>query len=425
MEYTDRSFMEFVDGAPTAFHAVAAAGQILAEHGFEALDLGAHWELRRGGKYYVVSNDAYLCAFTLGAEMDPGQGCRIGVSHSDSPCFRIKHTPEVRAEGYLCLDTEAYGGIQLASFQDRPLSIAGRVVCRSEDPLHPDVRLMDCRRPVVLIANVAPHISAEQSKGERKVSRMYPILDVGGDESPNAFRRFIGAQIGVAPEDILDYELSVYNCAPCTTWGANETLVAAPRLDNLTSFYALLCAITDQGNPSGIQVAIAYDHEEIGNRSKCGANSNLTEHVLKRIYLGLGYDEETYMAAMHRSLIFSLDAAHAYHPLYGEHYDKNSHCVMGRGVCLKEASSQSFATDSVMSGIVEQLCRKENIPLQKYANHSDIRGGGTIGPVISALLGANTADLGVPMLSMHSAVESMALADEAALSRLMRAFYQA
>ena len=249
-------------------------------------------------------------------------------------------------------------------------------------------------------------------------------MSLADENTPdNFFRVFLGEKMGVAPEDILDFELYVYNCAPCASWGDRGQFIAAPRLDNLTSVYALISAITASDNKKGISAAIAYDHEEIGNRSKSGANSNITEYIFKRIYTSLGLTEEDYMMSMAKSMIFSLDAAHAYNPMYGERYDKNNRCFPGKGLCIKQSSYQSYATDSVMTGVVEQLCRKYNIPYQKFANHSDIRGGGTIGSVISAMLPAKAVDMGVPLLSMHSSTEMISPDDEAALAALLTAFY--
>lgn len=424
MEYNNQGFVEFMEKSSTPFHAVLASCQLLEKAGFKGLAVGEKWKLEKGGRYYVVSNDSYLCAFEIGQDFDPAHGCHIGAAHSDSPCFRIKPMPEMKIDKYLCLDTEVYGGAQLDSWHDRPLSIAGRVICRSDDVLHPNVHFVDLKRPVVMIADLAPHISDKSKTEARQASKMYPILGVDDGSAPeNFFRVFLGDEMGVAPEDILDYELYVYNCAACTPWGARGEFLASPRLDNLTSVYALVSAITASGNKKGISAAIAYDHEEIGNRSKSGANSNITEYIFKRIYKGLGYGDEEYMMAMSRSLIFSLDAAHSFNPMYGERYDKNNRCVLGQGLCIKQACSQSYATDSLMTGIVEQLCQKYDIPYQKFSNHSDIKGGGTIGSVISAMLPANAVDMGVPLLSMHSAMEMIGQKDEGSLIDLLTAFY--
>ncbi len=424
MSFDIERFKDFMNASTTPFQAVLNGKAILEQAGFRRLEVGERWELARGGRYFVVSNDSYLCAFEIGAQFEPTQGCHIGASHCDSPCFRIKAVPELKVDKYLCLDTEVYGGAKLESWHDRPLSIAGRVACRSQDVLHPEVRFIDLKRPVCMIADLAPHISDKSKVEAKQASKMYPIFGVSdGTEPENWFRVFLGKELGVAPEDILDYELYVYNCAPCADWGDKGEFLASPRLDNLTSVYALLAAITASRNEKGISAAIAYDHEEIGNRSKSGANSNITEYIFKRIYKALGYDEEQYMMAMPRSLIFSLDAAHSFNPMYGERYDKNNRCTLNMGLCIKQASTQSYATDSVMTGVVEQLCAKYDIPYQKFANHSDIRGGGTIGSVISAMLPVNAIDMGVPLLSMHSAMEMIGKKDEAALTALLTAFY--
>ncbi|MBQ1250513.1 MAG: M18 family aminopeptidase [Clostridia bacterium] len=424
MAYNNEGFKAFMQASTTPFHAVVNASALLEAAGFKKLSVTDKWTLEKGGRYYVVSNDSYLCAFQIGEQWEVSQGCHVGASHSDSPCFRIKPHAELKIDKYLCLDTEVYGGPRLETWLDRPLSIAGRVILKSDDVLHPTVRLYDAGRPVVMIADLAPHIS-DKSKVEAKVaSKMYPILGMAdGTESEHFFRDFLASELNVQWDDILDYELYVYNCAPVADWGQHGELLASPRLDNLTSVYALISAITGSDNKKGISAAIAYDHEEIGNRSKVGANSNITEYIFKRIYKGLGYGDEEYMMAMGSSLIFSLDAAHAYNPMHTGRYDANNHVVPNKGLAIKQACSQSYATDSLMTGIVEQLCMKYDIPYQKFSNHSDIRGGGTIGSVISAMLPANAIDMGVPLLSMHSALEMIGQEDEASLIKLLTAFY--
>ena len=424
MAYNNEGFKAFMQASTTPFHAVLNASAILEEAGFKKLCVTDKWSLEKSGRYYVVSNDSYLCAFQIGEQWEVSQGCHVGASHSDSPCFRIKPHAELKIDKYLCLDTEVYGGPRLETWLDRPLSIAGRVIVKSDDVLHPTVRLYDAGRPVVMIADLAPHIS-DKTKVEPKVaSKMYPILGMAdGTESEHFFRDFMANEMNVKAEDILDYELYVYNCAPCTVWGGKGEFLASPRFDNLSSVYALISAITASNNDKGISAAIAYDHEEIGNRSKVGANSNITEFIFKRIYNALSLTEEDYMMAMSRSLIFSLDAAHAYNPMYGARYDANNHCVPNKGLCIKQACSQSYATDSLMTGIVEQLCQKNGIKYQKFSNHSDIRGGGTIGSVISAMLPANAIDMGVPLLSMHSSMEMIGQEDENSLIALLTAFY--
>ena len=419
-----KAFFDFVETAVTPYHCVAEGKRLLEAEGFTALDAAEQWQLRAGGKYVVSFQDLCLFAFTVGDEWKCGSGYRMAAAHGDSPCFRVKAAPCKRHGNYLFLNTEAYGGAILSSWAERPLSIAGRVALRSEDPMQPKMALVDLRRPVAMIPDVAIHLMAENNEAKQKKSVKLPLLTVGcGEEMERAYlERCIAAELQVSEEDILDYELYVYHCAPCSVVGMEGDMVAAPRLDNLTSSYAVLRALADGTRHDGVNVGVIFDAEEVGSRTKGGALSSVTEMLMKKIYLALGLNEEQYLGEMMRGTLLSCDVAHAFHPLFASVYDEKCSCRPNGGVCIKQSASQSYATDSALTAMIRQLCESKGIPYQRFANNTDVRGGGTLANMAACVLGVKAADIGVALFAMHSAMEIMGAKDEEYFTDFLTAF---
>lgn len=415
-----------IQEATSPYHTVCAAGGRLAAAGFQSLCHGSAWELARGGKYYVKPYGSCLIAFTIGAQMEAADGFRIGAAHGDFPGFRVKPRPEMCRDGYVRLNVEGYGGVNHMSWLDRPLSLAGKVVLRSKNPFEPDVRLVDFKEPLLTIPNVAVHLQREMNKGVelKKQSHMLPLLGLSGEEaSEGMFLSLLADKLEASPEDILDYELNLYNAEPGSAVGVEGAFYQAPRLDNLTSVEALLTALAEGGRAKGINAVVVFDHEEVGSRTKQGAGSTLFSMILEKIYRSLGYTSGEYQDALAASFMMSVDVAHALHPAYESHYDPVNKNIMGRGFSIKQACSQSYATDSEAIAIVQQICDAQNIPCQRFLNHSDERGGGTLGSIAAALLPVRCVDIGVPVLAMHSARETMGAADLRALCEYLKCFY--
>ena len=426
MSRIDKLF-EFIENATSQFHTVQATKEQLVKHGFEELKLKEGWELQKGGKYLLEHHGSTLFAFTVGEEFEAQDGFRIAASHGDFPGFRIKANAEMEVGGYLQLNTEGYGGVMLASWLDRPLSVAGRVVLKSDDVFKPKVRLIDLKKPVLIIPNLAIHFNREMNKGVelRKQVEMLPIYGtVSGALSKDAFLTAIAEALNVKKEDVLDYELTIYNTDKASYVGLTDEFVSAPRLDNLTSTQALVEGITKSTRKNGLNMMIVFDHEEIGSRSKQGAASTLLATILEKIYVSLGMTKIDFTNALEDSLIISADVSHAYHPNYGAKYDLTNKHVLNKGLAIKEACSQSYASDSEAIAIVQQICEKEGIAYQKFVNHSDSTGGGTIGAISSAMLPVRTVDIGVPLLAMHSSRETMGVKDYESLVDFVTAYYR-
>lgn len=419
--------LNFIGKSTSAYHTVKTGKEELLAAGFEELALKNSWELRPGGKYVVEQYGSGLFAFTIGRQVKAEDGFRIGAAHGDFPGLHVKPNPEMFDDGYLRLNVEGYGGINLMSWLDRPLSAAGKVAIRSEDPFKPEVRLVDLEEPVLVIPNIAVHLDREMNKGMEltKQVKMLPIMGLADkkEDVKGFFERKLAEKLGVAAEDILDYELNIYNLDKGIVMGAGQEFISSPRLDNLTSVVALISGIEDSVRERGINVMVVFDHEEVGSRTKQGAGSTLLNLLLEKIYASLGFTELQYKSALMETLLMSVDVSHALHPAYESKYDPSNKNILNKGFSIKQACAQSYATDSEAIAIVQQICEKEQIPYQKFVNHSDQAGGSTLGSIASAMIPVRTVDLGVPLLAMHSSRELMGAKDQESLAAYLKAYY--
>ena len=410
------------------YHTAQAARQYLISNDFIDLSLEEPWQLENGQGYVLTPYDSMLVAFTVGDCSKLSKGIRLAAAHGDFPGFRIKPQPELKKDGYVRLNVEGYGGVNLMSWLDRPLSIAGRVALRSDDVWHPAMRLIDFHRPMLTIPNIAIHMERTMNQGLdlKKQSHMLPLLALDQQElSEHCFLELLAEELKVDVNDILDYELNVYNAEDASYLGLQAELLQAPRLDNLTSCTAILEGLTESllTKADGLKIGVIFDHEEIGSGTKQGAGSELLQMILRRIVTALGLSEEAFSCALASSMFLSVDVAHAYHPAYDKHYDPKHHCIPSKGFCIKQAASQTYATDSEAISIVQQICDLSGIPYQKYVNHADERGGSTLGSIASTFLPVRTVDIGVPILAMHSARETMGIADQDALTDFIKLYY--
>lgn len=411
----------------SAVMVVQEAARQLEEAGFEELDFAAGWGLTENGRYYVKHHDTALFAFTIGAKAEFRNAVRIGAAHTDFPCLRIKPNPDISAGGYGQVNVEVYGGAILNTWLDRPLSISGRVAVQSDDVLHPDMRYFSADRPLLVIPNLAIHMNREVNQGVElnKQTDMLPILGLLDEEEKDQklLMEFLAKELQTEPERILDYELWAYCDQKPQYIGLQEEFILSPRLDNLTSVQALLTGLISGKRESGLNVIALFDHEEVGSQTKQGAGSLLLLTLLEKINDSMKKTDEQTRESLYNAFFLSVDVAHGLHPNKMGKMDPTNKPVLGRGLCIKEAGSQSYATDCEAVAVVEQICRKYKVPYQKFVNRSDVRGGGTLGSIASSILPVRTVDIGVPVLAMHSAAETMGAADMKALTRLMTAYF--
>lgn len=424
-------FFEYIKKGTSPFHVVMESIKMLEKEGFQELELQKGWKVEKGGKYYVNHHGSTLFAFKVGENYVPGQQLRLAASHGDFPCLRIKTHPEMDEDGYRKLNVEVYGGAILNTWLDRPLSVAGRVALRSSDTFKPQMVYIDFEKPVMTIPNLAIHINRDVNKGVElnRQTDMLPVCAVELDEEQRKktkefFMEYLARELNVSQNDILDYELSIYNADASSFVGLDEQFISAPRLDNLTSSYALIQSMLTCERKCGINMAVIFDHEEIGSRTKQGAASVLLTWVLEKMYTSLGTDRTGFIESVSDSLFLSVDVSHGLHPNYASKNDVTNKPVLGQGICLKEACSQSYATDCEAVAIVQQLCEQAGADYQKAVNRSDGTGGSTLGAIAGAQLPVNIVDMGVPLLAMHSARELMGRDDQIAMQKLLDEFWR-
>ena len=416
----------FIKSAVSPFHTVEESAKLLKKAGFTELDPFGKWKLATGGKYYTIPFKTALFAFTVPAASKK-RGLHIAAAHTDFPCLHVKPVAELESRGYMRVNAEIYGGPILNTWLDRPLSLAGRVLLRSNDIYTPHEVLIDIKKPVLTIPNLAVHYNREVNEGV-KLSRQNDMLPVMGMIN-DAFNRdsyfidFIANEINEEKENILDFDLIVYNAEEPQFVGIKGEMLSSPRLDNITSCLALVEGIIDSEDDSGVNLIALFDNEEVGSQTKQGANSALLEKQLERIYDALGKKPSDLDEDIRKGFLLSVDVAHALHPAKAEKYDPVNNMRMGDGITLKLSANQRYTYDSVAVAAIQQLCDGKGIRYKKFVNNSDMPGGGTLGPIISSHLPMYTVDVGVPILAMHSAREVMGAADQEELVKLMKAFF--
>lgn len=411
----------------TAYNAAQAAAELLLEAGFRELSLGDDWCIYPDKEYFTKVFGTTVIAFRTGKNFGYQDVIKIAAAHTDHPCLAIKSGPGLNNK-YRRINVEIYGGAILNTWLDRPLGVAGMVALQSDDVLRPDMRVIDIHRPVLFIPNLAIHMNREVNKGVElnPQTQMAPVIAMledrlsGGDY----LMELVAQELGVAKEEIIDAQLYAYVLAEPVIAGAKGEFMMAPAIDNIASVSACLEAIISCKNEHNLNMIALFDHEEVGNRTKQGAGSNILQTVIRKIFLSVGRTEENIIESIHDGFLLSLDGAHALHPAYCEKADPVNEVLLNRGIVIKKAAKQSYCTDCESSAAVMQLCRKHNIPYQVFYNRSDSPGGSTLGCAAAAGLSMRAADVGIPMLAMHSAVETMGSADQDALVSLVKAFFE-
>lgn len=417
-----QDMLQFIEESPTSFHAVSNIAGRLKEYDFIELKEREHWNLKVGGKYYVTRNDSSIIAFFLPTNMV--KEFRITASHSDSPQFKLKEKPEIAVEdSYIKLNTERYGGMILSTWLDRPLSVAGRVIVEEAGELV--TKLVNIEKSILIIPNAAIHMNRDMNKGieYNPQTDMLPLY--GTITAKDTFLQQIADAAGVKAEEILGSDLFVYNCDKGTLLGINEEFLCAPRLDDLQCVYAALAGFLDvRATEDIVPVYAVFDHEEVGSRTKQGADSTFLSDVLERICESVGMKGQAYYQALAGSFMISADNAHALHPNYQEKADVTNRPVINGGIVIKYQGSQRYTTDAYSAAFVQRICKREGIPCQSYANRSDIAGGSTLGNISSAHVSIPSADIGIAQLAMHSACETAGVQDTLDMIRFMKAYYK-
>lgn len=421
MEQTlSRQLLDFLNNSPTCYHAVENLKTALLTQGYEQLWESRPWQLKVGGRYFVVRGDSSIIAFRVPRR--DLRGFMIAAGHSDSPTFRVREAAEVvSAGGCLRLSVEPYGGMVMRSWLDRPLSVAGRVMVREGGRIVP--RLVNVDRDLLVIPSVAIHMDREVNKGTALKANvdMLPLFAAGGE--PGAFRRLVAENAGTAEDDLLSTELFLYPRTKGTLAGAKEEFVASPRLDDLQCVFGCFQGFLAAEESASIPVLCVFNNEEVGSGTMQGADSTFLTDVLERIGGALGFDEERYRAALANSFLVSADNAHAIHPAHPEYADGQEFPVLNGGVVVKYNANQRYTTDAVSDAVFRQICREAEVPVQRYSNRADLPGGSTLGNISTAHLSVCSVDIGLPQLAMHAAYEVAGARDTDYLARAMTAYF--
>ncbi|NND81089.1 MAG: M18 family aminopeptidase [Gammaproteobacteria bacterium] len=388
--------LDFIARSPTPFHATANIVALLREHGFIHLVESEPWDCQTGNNYVVTRNDSSVIAFRLGDNIE--QGLRMVGAHTDSPCLRIKPSPELNVNGYWQLGVEVYGGVLLHPWMDRDLSIAGRVsgVNKEGELVN---QLVDFVRPIATIPNLAIHLDREANKNSTINPQLHLPLIVAQGEQPD-FKQLLLTLCDDDVERILDYELSAYDTQAPAQVGLNNEFICAARLDNLLSSYVGVRALLDSDSNNTLYVST--DHEEVGSASACGARGPFLKSVLQRITEDSGH----LTRVIDNSSLLSCDNAHGIHPNYADKHDQNHGPILNQGPVIKVNANQRYASNSIGSARFQQLCEQADVPVQHFVVRSDMGCGSTIGPITASELGVETLDIGAPQWAMHSIRET-------------------
>lgn len=414
----NQALLGFLDTSPTPFHAAQSLASRLQQAGFVEVDEKQRWDLTEGRGYYLLRNDSSILAWRQPESFDAG--LRLVGAHTDSPCLKVKPTPELHRQNYHQLGVEVYGGALLNPWFDRDLSLAGRVsyLDASVELQH---QLIDFKRALGTVPSLAIHLDREANSGRSINAQLHLPVLLGQGDTKLDLRAMLAEQLraeGTEVTEVLDYELSFYDTQPAALIGLQQEFLASARLDNLLSCFIGLQGLLD-AEQGQAQVLICTDHEEIGSQSACGAAGPMLEQWLERVMP----DNELRNRALAASMLISADNAHGVHPNYADKHDENHGPILNRGPVIKLNANQRYATNSETSAIFKQLAQQESVEVQAFVVRSDMGCGSTIGPITSAEVGVRTVDIGVPQFAMHSIRELAGVADAHALYRIIKRFY--
>ena len=414
MDKRTKALMAFLDASHSVYHAAAYLAEMLENAGYTRLSEGEKWELIPGGKYYLVRGGTAVMAFRIPAGKP--KGFLLSASHSDRPTFKIKENAE-SVGAYTRLATEKYGGMLIAPWLDRPLSIAGRVMVETENGV--ESRLVDLDRDLLLIPNVAIHMNRSANDGYKwnPAVDTFPLL--GGKDAKGKLHKLLEKAAG---GKILGHDLYLYVRQKAAVWGIDKEFISSAALDDLQCAWCCTQGFLQAKESRSIPVLCVFDSEEVGSSSVQGAASNLLESALNRICAALELAPEQMLS---QSFMISADNAHALHPNHPEYADPANAPVVNNGIVLKFNANQRYCTDGVSAAVFRKVCATANVPVQTYCNRADLPGGSTLGNISLAHVSVPTADIGLAQLAMHSCYETAGVKDMLYLEDAMRCYYSA
>ena len=421
-KYTDcsKKLLKFIEESPTCFHAVANLADILRKEGFKELKETEKYKLAKGGKYFVTRNDSSILAFVVPAKA--AEGYHISAAHSDSPSFKVKENPEIVAEDhYIKLNVEKYGGMIDSPWLDRPLSVAGRVVCKVKGKWL--TKLVNIKKDLLIIPNLAIHMDREINKGKEYNAQndLSPLFALGNEKG--AFMEMIAKEAGVKADEIYGHDLFLYPRTSGGFLGPKDEIIYSPRLDDLHSVYGCMMGLINETPKDFINICVIFDNEEVGSGTKQGADSTFLEDNLVRIETALYGNTDDLSRKLAASFLISADNAHAIHPNHPEKADPTNRPYLNGGIVIKYHGSQKYATDAYSAARMKDWCKEAKVPFQTFHNRSDLAGGSTLGNISTAHVSIDSVDIGLPQLAMHSCLETAGCEDVYYLIEAMKKFY--
>lgn len=417
---TAQKMLDFIEKSPSCFHVTANMAKELSAAGYIHLYEEKRWKLKSGGKYYVTRNGSAIIAFSI-PQVKP-KSFLIMASHSDSPAFKLKENPEIEVEQqYVKLNVEKYGGMLMAPWFDRPLSLAGRLMVRRGERI--ETRLVDVGRDLVLIPSLAIHMNrkANEAISYNPQTDMQPLF--GGRGTRGKLREILADSAKVKEGDILGMDIFLYNRVKGSIWGAEGEFLSSARLDDLQCAYASLQGFLRAENYEHVAMHCVLDNEEVGSLTRQGAASTFLKDVLERIGEAFYRSREEYLCALASSFMISADNAHGVHPNYTDKSDAGNRPYLNGGIVLKYSANQKYTTDGASAAVFREFCHKAGVPCQTFANRSDMEGGSTLGNISNGQVSVHMVDIGLPQLAMHSPYETAGVQDTEDLVRLAEVFF--
>lgn len=410
----EKELLTFINKAHTSYQAVEEAKKILLDNNFVELDFVNPWKLEKGKKYFIVKNESSIIAFTLGSSLKDAS-FQIVASHNDSPMLKIKPNGVITQNDYTKFNTEIYGGPIFATWMDRPLGIAGRVVVKEKGNI---VSKNVSFKTTSIIPNLAIHLNREMNSNYS----LNPQVDMLGllSQGSSTINDLIKQELGDV--DVIDYDLFLYNKEEGCLAGMNNEFILSPRLDDLECYFTSLNAFLNSNNIDNINMWVGFNHEEVGSRSNNAAGSTFLIDIMNKILKELNLENNT-LEIMNRSMIVSADNAHAIHPNHPEKSDPTNNVKLNNGVVIKYNSNLSYTSDALSSSIFKVLCEEANVPYQVYTNRSDLRGGGTLGSILLSSVSVMSVDIGLAQLAMHSTYETAGIKDLEYMLNALKMFY--
>lgn len=421
-----QALLDFIDQSPSPWHAVDTVANRLKAHGFKNLRENEPWQFKPAGKYFVVRDGGSIIAFVLGQAPLAESGLRIVGAHTDSPGLRLKPKAAYSTEGLGQLGVEVYGGPILATFTDRDLSLAGRVVIQTPQGL--ETRLIRLDQPIARLPNLAIHMNREVNEKGLVLNKQTGLPLIFGqaantDTARQLLSDALAGKLAIPPQAIVGWDLAFYDTQKGSFWGIEQEFMANSQLDNLASCHAALEALLSTEKPQATSICALFDHEEVGSESATGAGGSFLLDVIERICHSTQLSHEDKLRSFASSFFISADMAHAFHPNHAGSYEPCHHVQVNQGPVIKTNANQRYSTNAVTAARFIQLCEKAGAPYQQYAHRTDLGCGSTIGPIMAAQLGIATVDVGNPMWAMHSIRESAGVLDHSHMIATLQQHY--